>query len=203
VGDDVAAPLTPSGDDGAAPRHLLRRLLDLTLAFGRVGLLGFGGGPSFIPLIEREVLAQRWLSREAFLDAFAFGNALPGPIATKLAGYVGYRVAGWGGALVALMALTVPTIVAMALLALLFVQAPDLPALERFLAGLRPVVITLLIVTVVGFAPTALRGSSGYERGWRWGLALLAFALAALLDVHPALLIVAGGALGLVLARRP
>lgn len=193
------APLTPPAE---ARPPTLARLLALTVAFGRVGLLGFGGGPSFIPLIEREVLARRWMTRDAFLDAFAFGNALPGPIATKLAGYVGYRVAGAVGAAVALLALSVPTIVAMALLALVFVGGPDLPAMERFLAGLRPVVITLLVMTVVGFAPSALGGADARERAWRWGIALGAFALGAFVDVHPAFLIVAGGALGLVLARR-
>lgn len=172
------------------------------LAFGRAGLFGFGGGPSFIPLVEREVLAHRWLSREAFLDAFAFGNALPGPITTKLAGYVGYRVAGWPGAAVALIGLTVPTILAMVALAALYARHQEAPLVERFLAGLRPVVIALLVLVVVGFAPSALAlRLNAAARGWRWALAVGAFALAVLLDVHPALLIVAGGLLGLVLAR--
>ncbi len=173
------------------------------LAFGRAGLFGFGGGPSFIPLVEREVLAHRWLTREGFLDAFAFGNALPGPITTKLAGYVGYRVAGWPGAIAALAGLTVPTILAMVALSALYLRYQDAAPVERFLAGLRPVVIALLVLVVLGFAPSALavRGDR-WERAWRWSLAVGAFALAALLDVHPALLIIAGGLLGLLLARR-
>ena len=52
-----------------------------------------------IPLIQEEVVnAQAWLTQDEFVDAFAFGNSLPGPIATKIAGYVGYQVAGVGGA---------------------------------------------------------------------------------------------------------
>jgi chromate transporter len=204
VGFDVAAELTPdpAPPTPAAPAPLARRLRHLALAFGKVGVFGFGGGPAFIPLIEREVLRRGWLTREAFLDAFAFGNALPGPITTKLAGFVGYRVAGWPGATIALLALTLPTILAMVALAALFVRAHELTLLERFLAGLRPVVIALLVLVVLGFAPAALRGVDRFERGWRWALALAAFALAALADVHPALLIVAGGLVGLVAARR-
>lgn len=185
------------------PPPLTRRWLDLAAAFGKVGLFGFGGGPSFIPLIEREVLQRGWLTRADFLDAFAFGNALPGPIATKLAGYVGYRVAGCVGSAVALLALTLPTIVAMVALAALFALAHEAPLLERFFSGLRPVVMALLVLVVIGFAPAALRGADRTERAWRWGVALGAFALAVLLDIHPALLIVAGGLAGLVLARRP
>lgn len=182
---------------------LAGRLAALAVAFAKVGLFGFGGGPSFIPLIQREVEARGWLTREAFLDAFAFGNALPGPIATKLAGYVGYRVAGWIGALVALLALTVPTILAMVGLAALYVEYQDSPWVAGFLTGLRPVVIGLLVYTVVIFAPGAL----GPLRAWRsnvlrWGLAIAAFVAAVAFGIHPGLLILAGGVAGMTLRRR-
>jgi chromate transporter len=153
------------------------RLAALAVAFAKVGVFGFGGGPSFIPLIQREVEAHGWLSREAFLDAFAFGNALPGPIATKLAGYVGYRVAGWTGAWVALLGLTVPTIVAIVGLAALYVQHQDSRG-WGFLTGLRPVVIALLVYTVA-FAPSALGPCARGAPTWlRWGLAIASFAAA-------------------------
>jgi chromate transporter len=197
-------PPTPAvTPDPPGAGSLAGHLSALAVAFAKVGLFGFGGGPSFIPLIQREVEARRWLTREAFLDAFAFGNALPGPIATKLAGYVGYRVAGWGGAVVALLALTVPTILAMVGLAALYVQYQDSPWVEGFLTGLRPVVIGLLVYTVVVFAPGAL----GPLRAWRsnllrWGLAIAAFVAAVAFGIHPGLLILAGGVAGLALRRR-
>jgi len=186
-----------------ARRPYARRLWDLTAAFGRVGLFGFGGGPSFIPLVQREVEAHGWLSREDFLDAFAFGNALPGPIATKLAGYVGFRVAGWPGALAALLALTAPTIAAMVALASLYVQHRETAVVAGFLTGLRPVVIALLVLTVVTFVPSALGPWAAWRSNrLRWWLALAAFVAAATLGVHPGVLVVAGGVAGL-LARRP
>lgn len=178
------------------------RCAALALAFGRVGLLGFGGGPSFIPLVQREVEAQGWLTREAFLDAFAFGNALPGPIATKIAGYVGYRVAGWGGALAALVGLTLPTIGMMVGLAALYAEHRDVGWVQGALTGLRPVVIALLMLTVITFAESAL----GPLRGWlrqplRLLIALVAFAAAGFAGVHPGLLMVAGGVVGMLLGR--
>jgi chromate transporter len=192
-----------SSSPAAATDPLANRLVALAAAFGRVGLFGFGGGPSFIPLIQREVEAHGWLTREAFLDAFGFGNALPGPIATKLAGYVGYRVAGWPGALVALLALTGPSIVAIVALAALYARYREADLVVGFLTGLRPVVIALLLLTVLAFVPSAL----GPPRAWRanllpWGIALAAFVVALTLDIHPGLLILAGGLTGL-LARRP
>ena len=62
----------------------LALLLKLFLVFSKVGLLAWGGGPSMIPLMQQEVLAQNWLTPEGFIDALALGNALPGPIATKM-----------------------------------------------------------------------------------------------------------------------
>jgi chromate transporter len=192
----------PQTATDAARLPLARRCLALALAFGRVGLLGFGGGPSFIPLVQREVEGARWLTREGFLDAFAFGNALPGPIATKIAGYVGYRIAGWLGALAALLGLTLPTIVMMVALAALYAEHRDVPWVEGALLGLRPVVIALLVLTVVTFAPSALGPRSGWLRDpSRPLIALLAFAAALWGGVHPGLLILAGGALGMVLGR--
>ena len=175
------------------------KLLELSWSFTKIGLLGFGGGPSFIPLVQAEVVTARaWLSREQFMDAFAFGNALPGPISTKLAGYVGYRVAGWPGALAALLGLTLPTILAMILLAAFYLRFRDAPLLQSFLVGLRPVVVALLLVVVLEFAPSAF----GAGRVGLWLLGALAFGLAAFAGVHPALLILGGGLVGLLLGER-
>jgi chromate transporter len=178
-------------------------LVGLAVSFFKVGLVGFGGGPSFIPLIQQEVVSvRRWFTREQFLDAFAFGNTLPGPIATKLAGYVGYRVAGWPGALVALLALTVPTILAMIFLASLYVRYQDHPAASSFLVGVRPVVIALLIMVVAEFAPSALGKPSQWLHNWSlWLLAAAAFVLAVGFGIHPAVLIIAGGLIGIFLSR--
>lgn len=178
-------------------------LFDLFWSFGKVGVFGFGGGPSMIPLIQNEVVdVQGWLTREEFLDAFAFGNTLPGPIATKLAGYVGYKVAGWGGAAMGLAGMTVPTILAMIALASLFVRFRDHAAIGGFLRGVRPIVIALLALVVYEFIPSAFGTPREWLGNWTlWLLAFAAFALSVRFQVHPALLIVAGGALGIAFFR--
>ena len=175
----------------------------LFYAFAKVGLFGFGGGPSMIPLIQEEVVEiQEWLTREEFLDAFAFGNTLPGPIATKLAGYVGYQVAGVGGAIAGLLGMTVPTIVFMIALATLYLRYRDAPALEGFLRGVRPVVIALLLMVVWQFIPSAFGTPGEWLGSWAlWLIAAVAFVLGAFYTVHPAFLIVAGGALGVFVLR--
>jgi chromate transporter len=173
------------------------------MAFGRVGLLGFGGGPAFIPLLQREVEAAGWMSREDFVDALAFGNALPGPIATKMAGHVGHRVAGVAGVVVANLALIVPTVVMMLALASAYLLYRDHPAVAATLTGIRPVVIALLLATVLQFLPAAWGRARDWRANWpTYPLAVVAFAAAAWGGVHPAILIVVGGAVGMALRGR-
>src|SRR5690606_39908313 len=90
----------------------MRTQWNLFLAFFRVGILGYGGGPASIPLIHKEVVSTyKWMKDEEFGDMLALANTLPGPIATKLAGYIGYRVSGILGLLNAVLATILPTIV--------------------------------------------------------------------------------------------
>ncbi len=175
-------------------------LLELLLSFGRVGLFGFGGGPAMIPLIQAEVVGLRgWLTPQEFLDAFAFGNALPGPIATKLAGYIGFLVAGWPGAVVALVALTAPTTLAMVALSSAYTRYRDRLEVVLFLRGVRPIVIALLLLVVWEFAESALGPPATWLANWPlWLLAIASFVAAIKLRIHPAALILAGGLIGMV-----
>ena len=175
-------------------------ILSLFWSFTKVGLFGFGGGPSMIPLIQEEVVElQEWLTHDEFLDAFAFGNALPGPIATKMAGYVGFKVAGIAGAATAVVGVAVPTVVAMLMLGGVYLRFRDSPVFENFLGGVRPVVIALLAMVVWEFAPRAFGTPDRWLSNWTaWILAIGAFVLSVRFNVHPAWLIVAGGALGLM-----
>src|SRR6185312_17228509 len=81
------------------------------VAFFIPGILGYGGGPSSIPLIENEVVNRYgWLTTHEFSEVLALGNALPGPIATKMAGYIGYQQAGVTGSVIALIATIAPSL---------------------------------------------------------------------------------------------
>src|SRR5690625_2734062 len=90
---------------------------DLFIAFFRAGMLGYGGGLSAIPLMHREVVTiYKWMDEEEFSDILALANTLPGPINTKLSGYIGYRVGGIGGLVISIIATVVPTALLMILL---------------------------------------------------------------------------------------
>ncbi len=146
----------------------LALLLKLFLVFSKVGLLAWGGGPSMIPLMQQEVLAQGWLAPEGFIDALALGNALPGPIATKMSIYVGYEQAGILGAIAAVSGTIAPSGVLMLILAVFFLGKKT-PLIDAALTAVRPAVIGLLIWTAYSLGEAVLR-----KDDITWGQALTA-----------------------------
>jgi chromate transporter len=178
------------------------QLLEVFWTFTKSGLYGFGGGPSMIPILQNEVVVVHgWLTKEEFLDAYALGNALPGPIATKLSGYVGYKVAGWPGAMAGMLGMALPTVIAMVLLAALYFRYKETPFVSSFMRGVRPVILALLVIVVWEFIPSSLGKTFQWGNWFVWLLALLALALSFKFHIHPAFLILGGGVLGLLFLR--
>lgn len=133
--------------------------LNLFLAFFRSGMLGYGGGPSSIPLVHKEVVGKyKWMNDEEFGDVLALGNTLPGPIATKMAGYIGYRVAGIMGLFVALLATILPTIILMILLLTSLREFKDQPWVQGMTKGVIPVVAVMLAVLTWQFFDSSKKG---------------------------------------------
>jgi chromate transporter len=132
-------------------------LLEIFWIFAKVGVLAYGGGPSMIPLMQQEVVSAGWLSHQDFVDALALGNALPGPIATKMSLYVGFKQAGLPGALSGLMGTVAPSGILMLVLALFFLQLKDSIIIKAALQAVRPTVVGLLIWTAYDLGDKVLR----------------------------------------------
>jgi chromate transporter len=145
---------------------MIQRMWGLFWTFFKVGILAYGGGPSMIPLMEQEIVqSQKWMSIPEFTDVLALGNALPGPIATKMALAIGYKISGMTGGLVALFGLLLPSSILMIVVVLFFLALKDSPRMQSMLRGMRPAVMALLFITAydvgknsVISVPTALIG---------------------------------------------
>lgn len=171
----------------------------LLIAFLRVGVLGFGGGPSFIPLVEIEVVNNfRWFTPDQFSEMLGFGYALPGPIATKIAGYVGYKVAGIAGAVVALAGLVLPSLVAMVALLAYASSRRGVPWLEGMGRAIQPLVAVLLAVLVWETVAASVEATGP---GLTLGIALAALVALQFLHLHPAVVVVAVLAFGAMAVR--
>jgi len=179
----------PPGVEGGTTNSGWKLQVDLFIAFCRVGLLGFGGGPSAIPLFHQEVVRKYgWMDEEEFGDTLALANTLPGPIATKLAGYIGYKVGGKTGCINALIASVIPTSLMMVLLIGLLQKYKDIPWVQNMSASVVPVVAVMLGVLSWDFIK-----KSGDTLGWKRAAAMLIAAgiLMEALQIHPAFLILA------------
>ncbi|MGI2327896.1 chromate transporter [Planococcus sp. YIM B11945] len=176
----------------------LKTNADILAAFFRVGMLGFGGGPSAIPLFHREAVKKyKWMTEDEFGDTLALANTMPGPIATKMAGYIGYRVNGIIGCLMALIASVVPTVLLMILLLGVMQQFKDVEWVNGMSAAVVPVVGVMLGVMTWDFFK-----KSGESLGWMRavGLTIMFAVLMEVLNIHPAFLII--GILVIVLMPR-
>ncbi|KGA96765.1 transporter [Alkalihalobacillus alcalophilus ATCC 27647 = CGMCC 1.3604] len=161
---------------------------EIFLAFFIPGIVGYGGGPATIPLIQEEVVhTYGWLSTERFGELLAIGNALPGPIATKMAGYIGFEVGGVLGAAIALFATVAPSLLAMIFLLSILYKFKNSPKVKRMTTLVKPTIAVLLGVMAFEFF------FSSYENSGVWQMIFLTIVSFLLLEkwkVHPAFVIV-------------
>lgn len=172
--------------------------IPLFLAFFRIGLFGFGGGPSMIPLVHQEAVKRyQWMDDGEFADTLAIGNTLPGPIATKMAGYIGYRVGGTLGTINAVVAVTVPLALTMIALLGLYRLYGDQSWVRGMGQGVIPVVMVMMVQLTLDFF-----NKSRISLGWMMTLiiGLVAGGLIYGLGLHPGLII---GALLIAALLRP
>ncbi len=123
----------------------MQSYIELIIAMVRTGILGFGGGPSVIPLIRHEaVVKYQWVNDDEFGETLAIANALPGPIATKMSAYLGYRLKGVSGAIVATAAHILPTCLAMVALVTLVSVLSSSQIIQNMIGAVTPVIAVLL-----------------------------------------------------------
>ncbi|MEB1805805.1 MAG: chromate transporter [Bacillaceae bacterium] len=161
--------------------------VEIFIAFFIPGIIGYGGGPASIPLIEHEVVHRYgWMTVDEFGEVLALGNALPGPIATKMAGFVGYEQGGVLGAVVGVFATVAPSLVLMIALLSLLYKFRHSPKVKKMTMLIRPTIAVLLGVLAYRFF------ASSYEATGVWQTGLLIVISLLLLEkwkVHPALVI--------------
>lgn len=163
-------------------------LWHLFLAFFIPGIIGYGGGPAFIPLIQVEVVNHYgWLTNEEFAELLALGNTLPGPIATKMAGYVGYEVAGPLGAFIALFATVAPSLLAMIFLLGILYKFKDSPKVKRMTSYIRPAIAILLAVLAYEFFTESWQNAGMIQT---IGIIAVSLLLLEKVKLHPAYVII-------------
>ena len=144
----------------------------------RIGLLSFGGPAGQIALIHRETVDTRqWVTEEEFLSALNFCMLLPGPEATQLATYIGWRRQGVLGGLVAGLLFILPGALTILALSFLYSLSGNVPLVASLFWGIKAAVLVIVLEALLRVAKRALKRNSDWAIAGLAFLALFAFGL--------------------------
>ena len=174
----------------------MKKLLDIFLIFLKIGSFTFGGGYAMIPLIEEEIVQKKkWVTSEDIIDLFAVAESIPGAIAINTATFIGYKIAGKKGAIVANIGVIIPSVTIITLIASVFARFQDNHIVQAALLGIRSCVVALILLAAISVGRKAIRDSITAI------LALLALLSIAFLGVHPIFAIISGALIGLIIMK--
>lgn len=178
--------------------------IQLFLSFLQVGLFSIGGGYAAMPLIRSQVVeVHAWLTMNEFTDLITIAEMTPGPIAVNSATFVGIRIAGIGGAVVATFGCILPACFICSLLAFVYFRYKEMKVLQSILGNLRPAVVALIAAAGLSILELVLWGEKEIAiRNVNWigaGIFLCAFAALRKFKWNPILVMSLCGVAGLCL----
>ncbi len=133
--------------------------LKLFLSFCKIGLFSIGGGYAALPLIQAQIVEKHgWLTMNEFMDLITISEMTPGPIALNAASFIGLRLGGPLGVLVASFANVLPSFVIVSFLAYLYNRYQELASVQTVIRSLRPTVVALIATAGLTIVLTALTG---------------------------------------------
>jgi chromate transporter len=169
------------------------KLQTIFWSFCKIGALLFGGGYAMLPLLEREITANRkWATQEEMVDTFALAQLIPGVVAINTALFIGHRLRGWRGTLVAMLGIIAIPFVVILAYAVAFDYFRDTQWLAQATAGLRPAVAGMML----GMAYTLFRRTGTTLLGAVISIIVVLLVLG--LGISAVQVIVGGVVLGLV-----
>ena len=120
-------------------------LLSIFLSMLKIRCFAFGGGYAIIALLENEFVSKRnWIDHDEFLDVVAIAESTPGPIAINVATYIGYKLKGFVGAVVATVGMCLPSFVIMYLVSLFYEQFMEITFVQAAFKGIQICVVYLI-----------------------------------------------------------
>ena len=150
--------------------------LQLFLSFLQIGLFSFGGGYAAMPLIQGQVVTLHgWLTMSEFTDLITISQMTPGPIAVNSATFVGMKIAGIPGAVVATAGCILPSCIIVTILARLYLKYRNLDLLQGVLKSLRPAVVAMIASAGILILKDAFWGSGEDVSltGTEWSMVLI------------------------------
>lgn len=168
-------------------------LIRLYLAFLKIGTFSFGGGYAMLPFIQKEIVEKNnWISMSEFTDIIGISQMTPGPVAINSATFVGYKVSGVLGSVIATLGVITTSFILVTVINKLLDKFKESKVIKAALLGMRPILIALIIYAFIDLAKEAYIDVKSIIITLIIGVILLSK------KVHPMLVIVIAAVLGMV-----
>jgi chromate transporter len=176
----------------------LKIYIELVRAFFKIGALTFGGGYAMVPILEREIIRKKgWVTMDEVMNYYTIAQITPGVIGINTATFVGYRVKGRAGGILATLSFILPGTLLMIGIALCLRNFADIPVVRHAFAGIRVAVCALILDTAGKLVRGVFKDVAAIV------IMLAVFVLAVVFNLSPVFLIVPAGIFGFFFYRRP
>ena len=171
----------------------MKELFDLFWTFCKIGALTFGGGYAMLPLIQREIVEnKKWSTEREILDYYAVGQCTPGVIAVNTATFIGFKLKGIIGGIVATLGVVFPSLIIILIIASFLQSFADLSRVQSAFTGIRVAVVALIITTVIKLLKSSIKDYLGVI------IAIIAFIISAFIGLSPVYVVIAAGLTGFI-----
>lgn len=175
----------------------MKELFVMFLSFFKIGAFTFGGGYAMIPLIEREVVDNKqWITKEEFTDILVIAQSFPGAMPVNSSLFIGYKLGGIIGAVMALLGVILPSFLIILLIATFFTRFRDIRAVDNIFKGITGAVPVLVLLAVKSLSKSVNKTIMN--------LLIVVLSVVAIrgFDVHPVAIIFISAIYGIFSARK-
>jgi chromate transporter len=169
----------------------LKKLWNLFWFFAQLGVTTFGGGYAMLPVLQREIVEKRsWATEEELMDYYAIGQCTPGVIAVNTATFVGYKLYGMPGGIIATLGVVFPSIAIITAIAVFLSNFASFSVVKHAFNGIRACVTVLIFDSVIRLGKKTLKDNIC------WIIFFAVLVLAMFTDISTTLFIVLAGMAG-------
>ncbi|MCH5210821.1 MAG: chromate transporter [Oscillospiraceae bacterium] len=174
----------------------MKKIWELFITFAKIGTFTFGGGYAMLSLLQKEVVENhKWATEEELLDYYAIAQCTPGVIAVNTATFVGAKRSGILGGICATLGVLFPSVIIITIIAAFINHFLEYEIVQHILGGIRVAVAVLIINSVITMSKKSMVDVICVI------IAIVSFLLSLIFSLSPILIVLAAGALGLILKR--
>ena len=174
----------------------MKQLFQLFITFAKIGGMTFGGGYSMLPFLQREIVEKnKWATEEEIMDYFAIGQCTPGVIAVNTATFIGYKLAGVLGGILATLGVIFPSLVIISIIAAFIRNFADIEAVQHAMNGIQICVCALILDATIRLA------KKSFADAYCITIFAITIAVSLFTGISAVFIVIGAGLLGIIINR--